>query len=109
MLGIWKDFGDLEDNLSMAELTAILTAQREQEHRRNKFLAAIQGIDLDEGNNDGDSAWKDLQARVDSGGLTTDSNDILSLQGVTAQRMGFGINNGLDYDKADGELKNPFG
>lgn len=32
-----------------------------------------------------------------SRGMTTDSNDIVSLQGASAQKVGFGIGMGLDY------------
>jgi hypothetical protein len=39
-----------------------------------------------------------MKARVFSGGATTDSNDILALQGHNAQKAGFGIGMGLDYE-----------
>jgi hypothetical protein len=39
-----------------------------------------------------------MKARVFSGGQTSDSNDILSFQGPKAQKAGFGINMGLDYE-----------
>lgn len=47
LLGHWKNFEDLEANISLPELEAILTAAREQEHARNRFAAALQGHDLD--------------------------------------------------------------
>jgi hypothetical protein len=37
----------LEENLSLAELTAIVTAARDLERSRQKFAAALKGIDLD--------------------------------------------------------------
>jgi len=37
----------MEVNLSLPELEAILVAAREQEYSRNKFSAALKGIDLD--------------------------------------------------------------
>lgn len=46
MLGHWKDYDELESSLSMQELIATLGAMHEKENRHNKFLAAIQGIDL---------------------------------------------------------------
>jgi hypothetical protein len=35
---------------------------------------------------------------VFSRGRATDSNDVLSLQGINAQKAGFGIGMGLDYE-----------
>jgi hypothetical protein len=83
----------------MPELTATLTASRDKEHNQNKFLAAIQGIDLDSegGEVKGQKEWEDMKARVFSGGRASDSNDITSLQGVNAQKAGFGIGAGLEY------------
>lgn len=42
----------MEEELTIEELYAIETGIREAEHRRNKFAAAVQGVDLDEGNAD---------------------------------------------------------
>jgi hypothetical protein len=41
-----------------------------------------------------------MKARVFSGGATSDSNDVLSLQGQNARKAGFGIGMGLDYEDA---------
>lgn len=48
LLGHWKNFQDLEESLSLDELMATLKAIRDREHRQNKFVAAMQGIDIDE-------------------------------------------------------------
>jgi hypothetical protein len=98
LLGIWKDYDDLEKSLSMPELLATLESKRELDYSEKKFMAAIQGVDLDENEGKGQKEWEDMKARVFSGGATSDSNDILSLQGVNAQKNGFGIGLGLDYD-----------
>jgi hypothetical protein len=98
LLGIWKDYDDLEKSLSMPELLVTLESKRELDYSEKKFLAAIQGVDLDENEEKGQKEWEDMKARVFSGGTTKDSNDILSLQGVNAQKNGFGIGLGLDYD-----------
>lgn len=97
LLGIWKDYEDLESSMSMPELVATLNAKKESEYQERKFLAAIQGIDLDKqsGKND---AWEEMKARVFSKGKTSDPNDILAYQGVTAQKAGFGIGMGLNYE-----------
>ena len=99
LLGIWKDYQELETSLSMPELMATLEVLRELDYSEKKFLAAIQGVDLDgETSKDkGQKEWEDMKARVFSGGKATDSNDVLALQGVNAQKAGFGIGMGLDY------------
>jgi hypothetical protein len=100
LLGIWKDYQELESNLSMPELVATLASIRDLDYQEKKFLAAIQGVDLDgETNKDkGQKEWEDMKARVFSKGQTNDSNDVLSLQGANAQKVGFGIGMGLDYE-----------
>jgi len=99
-LGIWKDYGELEESLSLAEIMAIVSSKRDLDYQEKKFFAAIQGVDLEgeNGNNRGQKEWEDMKARVFSGGATGDSNDILSMQGQNAQRAGFGIGMGLDYE-----------
>ena len=100
LLGIWKDYQELEKSLSMPELIATLEVSRELDYTEKKFLAAIQGVDLDgqTNKNKGQKEWEDMKARVFSGGKTGDSNDIISLQGINAQKAGFGIGHGLDYE-----------
>lgn len=100
LLGIWKDYEELERSLSMSELTATLTAKRELDYSDKKFQASIQGIDLDK-NSGKQNAWEEMKARVFSGGNTSDPNDVLSLQGANAQKAGFGIGMGLSYEKID--------
>ena len=95
----------------MPELTATLSASREKEYQNNKFLAAIQGVDLESssGGEKGQKEWEDMKARVFSGGQATDSNDITSLQGSNASKAGFGIGAGLEYaDLKGNQPKNPF-
>lgn len=98
LIGIWKDYQELEMSLSMPELIATLGSRRELEYEEKKFLAAIQGINLDEEGGKGQSEWEDMKARVFSGGATSDANDVLSLQGPKANQVGFGIGMGLDYE-----------
>jgi hypothetical protein len=100
LLGIWKDYQELEESLSMPELMATLSSKRELDYEEKKFLAAIQGVDLDSqsGSSRGQKEWEDMKARVFSKGKTSDSNDILALQGPAAQKAGFGIGMGIDYE-----------
>jgi len=103
LLGIWKDYEELESCLSLPELTEILNTKRDIDYSEKKFLAAMQGVDLDKqtGKEDEIDPWEAMKARVFSGGNTTDPNDIVSLQGVNAARAGFGIGNGLTYESWD--------
>ena len=99
-LGIWKNYEELEASLSIPELMQTLSSKRELDYEEKKFLAAIQGVDLDDNKdkNRGQKEWEDMKARVFSGGQTSDGNDVLSLQGPNAARAGFGIGMGLDYE-----------
>jgi hypothetical protein len=97
LIGIWKDYDELEESMSMQELTATIKIKRELDYGDKKFAAAMQGVDLDKNSGNG-NAWEDMKARVFSKGATTDGNDILALQGANAEKAGFGIGMGLDYE-----------
>jgi hypothetical protein len=100
LLGIWKDYRELEESLSMPELMATLASRRELDYEEKKFLAAIQGVDLDKNSSSsrGQKEWEDMKARVFSKGRASDGKDILALQGQNAVKAGFGIGQGLDYE-----------
>jgi len=80
-LGTWKNYDELEENLCFEELIVTIKALREKEDRERKFLAAIQGIDMDEVAQD--------QAEALS--------DITTLTGMASAQAGIGINAGLGY------------
>ena len=94
----------------MAELVSILEAMNEKEYDDKKFAAAMQGVDLDKQTGRDKrpkkteqkkaSTFEDIQARVFSGGLAQDANDILSLQGSLGARKGFQIGRDMDYAAA---------
>lgn len=100
LLGIWKDYDELESSMSMPEIMATLKVKRDLDYGQKKFLAAMQGVDLDKASGK-ENAWEDMKARVFSKGSATGSNDILALQGANAQKAGFGIGMGLDYEVYD--------
>lgn len=58
-MGIWKNFDELEESLSLPELDMIIKHKREKEHRDKQFAAAIQGIDIDKG------AKSEVQRRIE--------------------------------------------
>jgi hypothetical protein len=98
LLGMWKDYEELESSISMPELTATLEARRELDYQEKKFMAAIQGVDLDKQSGK-QNAWEEMKARVFSGGKAANANDVVALQGANAQKAGFGIGMGLSYEK----------
>lgn len=48
-MGNWDSLVEMEECLTLQELNILVEGAREKEERQQKFLAAIQGIDLDEG------------------------------------------------------------
>lgn len=102
LLGIWRDYEELEKSLSMPELIATLNISRDLDYQSKKFMAAMQGVDLDKQSGKSNAnAWEEMKARVFSGGKAADSKDVLALQGMNAQKAGFGIGMGLSYEKVD--------
>jgi hypothetical protein len=103
LLGIWKNFDELELSISIEELMQVLSITRDLDYEEKKFSAALQGINLDGQNNGsnqevrGQQEWENMKARVFSNGATSDANDVLSLQGPKARKAGFGIGMGLGY------------
>lgn len=108
LLGIWKDYEDLESSLSMSELLITLGARRELDYEEKKFLAAIQGVDLDKQSGK-QNEWEEMKARVFSGGKASNANDVLALQGANASKAGFGIGMGLGYTNVTDTGEQPFG
>ena len=100
LLGIWKDYHELEGSLSMPELMITLSTSRELNYDEKKFLAAMQGVDLDKQSGKED-AWEKMKAKVFSGGQAANAKDIMALQGINAQKAGFGIGMGLSYEKIE--------
>ena len=106
----------------MPELVFILEASREAEYNKQKFAAAMKGVDLDKEtgrktkkkiNQKKPTTFEDMQARAASGGMAQDANDILSLQGQYGARKGFMIGKDLGYgrfhDDDENKPSNPLG
>ena len=87
----------MEDNLSMPELIQTFKSMQKSESEKRKFLAAIQGVDLDAGEEEETSSFEDVRRRAL--GITADATDVVSLQGQFASEAGFGIGAGLGYKK----------
>ena len=80
----------------MPEMVQTFKSMQKTESEKRKFLASIQGVDLDESsNNEEGSSFEDVRRRAV--GITTSADDVVSLQGGLAAEAGFGINAGLGY------------
>lgn len=63
LLGMWKNFAEMEERLTLEELQVILKAQRDREMRHWKFQASLKGIDLD-GDEEETETGEEALARV---------------------------------------------
>jgi len=94
LLGHWKDYEELEENISMPELTATLKAIYKVENRKNKFLAAMQGVDLDSDSSsdstDKPSTFQEVKARAIS--KLTNNEDLAG-----AAELGLSPDMGIGY------------
>jgi hypothetical protein len=78
----------------MPEMIATFKAMQKTEGEKRKFLAGIQGINLDEEVQEGPS-FDDIRRKAM--GINASADDIVSLQGQFASETGFGIGAGLGY------------
>lgn len=67
------------------------------ESEKRKFLASIQGVELDGGEQEGNKSFEDV--RRNALGISADASDVVSLQGQFASEAGFGIGAGLGYKR----------
>ena len=95
LLGIWRDFEELESNISMPELTTIIKAGRDKDHRNQKFLAALQGVDLENEQKDAVEAFEAVKARVMSKGKAGDP------EALEVESKDYGV----DYEVAGDDFK----
>jgi len=65
LLGHWKNFDEIEENLNLDEVRIILGAAREQEYSRQKFAAALKGVDLD-ATRGSDTSFEDVKRRAEA-------------------------------------------
>jgi hypothetical protein len=81
----------------MPELVQTFQSMQKTEEEKRKFLAMLQGIDLNEGQEEQGSSFDDIRRRAM--GINASSDDIVSLQGSLAAESGFGVGAGLGYFK----------
>jgi hypothetical protein len=97
LIGNYKNYEELEDSLSMPELIQTFKSMQKSESEKRKFLAAIQGVELDSAEEEQSKSFEDVRRRAL--GITADASDVVSLQGQFASEAGFGIGAGLGYKK----------
>jgi hypothetical protein len=81
----------------MPELIQTLTSMQKSESEKRKFLALMQGVDLEESIEEEGSTFEDVRRRAL--GIEASGDDVVSLQGQFAAEAGFGIGAGLGYSK----------
>lgn len=81
LLGNWKNYDELEDQLSIDELIATLDAQRKVRRDEHRFMAMLQGINI-----------------PDDDQITP---DVTQLTGAKAVQEGFGIGLGLGHSQME--------
>jgi hypothetical protein len=82
----------------MPELIAVLEAKNKEDYENKRFMAAVQGVDIEKSKSSAMDTWEKIKAKANSKGATTDPKDITTLRGKNAARSGFGIGAGLDYE-----------
>jgi hypothetical protein len=97
-LGVWKNFQELEENISIPELESIFATINEKDYEDKKFSAALKGVDLD-ANRENTKTFEDV--RREALGDNPKTNDIVNLKGRLAQETGFGVGKGLMYEVWD--------
>ncbi len=97
LLGNWKNYEELEESLSMPELIQTFKAMQKTEEEKRKFLASLQGVNLNEEEKTEGPTFEDIQRRAL--GINASGDDVVSLQGQLAAQQGFGIGAGLGYSK----------
>ena len=96
LLGHWKNYSDLEENLSMPELIQTLQSMNKREEKERRFLAGLQGVNLDSDEEKEGPSFEDIRRRAL--GINASGDDVVSLQGALAAESGFGIGAGLGYE-----------
>lgn len=72
LLGHWKNYDELEEQLSLDELMKTLEAFKDKEYRDRKFMAALKGIDLDANSKSDKTITERSAADNEPGGLGID-------------------------------------
>ena len=74
-------------------------AMQKTEGDKRKFLASLQGVDLNEDNEE-EKTFDDIRRKAL--GINASADDVVSLQGSFASEAGFGVGAGLGYIEVHG-------
>ncbi len=83
----------------MPELIQTIKSMQKTEEEKRKFLASLQGINLNEEENKDALTFEDIKRKAL--GINASGDDVVSLQGSFAQEAGFGIGMGLGYSRSN--------
>jgi hypothetical protein len=81
----------------MPELIQTFKSMQKTEDEKRKFLASLQGVDLNGEEKEEGPTFDDIRRRAL--GMNVSGDDVVSLQGQFASEAGFGIGAGLGYSK----------
>lgn len=80
----------------MPELIQTLQSMNKKEEKERKFLAGLQGVNLESEEENQGPTFEDIRRRAL--GINASGDDVVSLQGAIASETGFGIGAGLGYE-----------
>lgn len=83
----------------MPEMVQTFKAMQKTEGDKRKFLASLQGVDLNEDNEE-EKTFDDIRRKAL--GINANADDVVSLQGSFAREAGFGVGAGLGYIEVHG-------
>lgn len=81
----------------MPELVQTFKSMQKTEEEKRKFLASLQGINLNSEEKTEGPTFEDIQRKALK--IDASADDVVSLQGPLAAQQGFGIGAGLGYSK----------
>ncbi len=81
----------------MPELIQTFKAMQKTEEEKRRFLASLQGINLNEQEQEEGPSFEDVQRKAL--GINAKGDDVVALQGPFAAQAGFGVGMGLGYEQ----------
>lgn len=66
LTGNWKNFDELEESLTIAELEAMVKAKRDLDYENRKFMAALQGHKLPEPGDTAQNKFEEIKRRAEA-------------------------------------------
>jgi len=85
LIGPWKSVEEVEESLSLPELTGLLKAHSEEEWAERKFMAALKGIELPEPETEHVATFEEVKRRAEA-----------RLAGIDEEQLDF-MDMGIDY------------